>query len=283
MINPNEPYFIAEIGQNHQGDINIAKKMVDALVGTGVSCIKTAKRDIDTCLSETQKGMPYINENSFGDTYYEHRKALELSKDEFLELEEYVKSRGFDFTSSFTDIPSLEFLVNDCDLKFLKIASQRMADIPLLEAAAKTGKPIIISTGMCTIGDVDEAVNNIFKDNDKYLMQCTSSYPCEDRDINLNVLKTYQERYAGKIKAFGLSGHHMSISPDLAAYVMGANIIERHFTLDRNMRGTDHKGSLEVDGVKLITKYIRQIHTAMGSFDKEILKSELPALKKLRG
>jgi len=275
-------YFIAEIGQNHQGDINIAKKMVDTLVGTGVSAIKTAKRDIDVCLTEEQKSMPYINDRSFGKTYYEHRKALELEKDEFIELKEYSESKGFDFISSFTDKPSLDFLVNECGVKYLKIASQRTTDINLLEEAAKTEIPTIISTGMCNIEDVDRCVN-IFNDVDKYLMQCTSSYPCSDSDINLNVIKTYQERYGNKILAYGLSGHHTSISPDIAAYMMGAKIIERHYTLDRSMKGTDHIGSLEVSGFINIIKFIRQIQDAMGSFDKKVLESELPSLQKLRG
>jgi len=281
MINK-DLYFIAEIGQNHQGDINIAKKMVDMLVGTGVSAIKTAKRDIDTCLTEEQKNMPYINDRSFGDTYYEHRKALELSREDFMYLKMYAEEKGFDFISSFTDKPSLDFLVKTCYVNYLKIASQRMADIELLEAAAKTGKPIIISTGMSTMKDIDTAMD-IFKDNDKYLMQCTSSYPCRDSDINLNVINTFKERYGDKVKGFGLSGHHMSLAPDVAAYMMGATIIERHFTLDRTMKGTDHAGSLELDGVKKVIKYIRQTQDAMGSSEKKVLDCEMPALIKLRG
>jgi sialic acid synthase SpsE len=275
-------YFIAEIGQNHQGDINIAKKMVDQLVGTGVSAIKTAKRDIDTCLSEEQKSMLYNNPNSFGKTYYEHRKALELSHEHFMELKKYSEERGFDFISSFTDENSLNFLVDECNVKYLKIASQRMADKDLLIKASKKNVPTIISTGMSTIEEVDDAIN-IFKGVDKYLMQCTSSYPCVDTDINLKVINTFKEKYGDVVKGFGLSGHHMSIAPDIAAYVMGANIIERHFTLDRTMKGTDHIGSLELDGVKKIIKYINQVENAMGTSEKYVLDSELPALRKLRG
>jgi sialic acid synthase SpsE len=164
----------------------------------------------------------------------------------------------------------------------LKIASQRTTDIDLLREAAKKKLPTIISTGMCNIEDVDRSVE-IFKSVDKYLMQCTSSYPCIDSDINLNVIKTYQQRYADQIKGYGLSGHHTSISPDISAYIMGATIIERHFTLDRAMKGTDHKGSLEINGIIKIIRYIRQIQDAMGSFEKKVLKSELPSLRKLRG
>ena len=131
-------YFIAEIGQNHQGSLKIAKKLVDSLIGTGVSAIKTAKRDIDTCLSEEQKSQLYENPNSFGRTYYEHRKALELSLDEFNELKLYSELKGFDFISSFTDLNSLNFLT-DINLDCLKIASQRMADLKLLEEVDKNG------------------------------------------------------------------------------------------------------------------------------------------------
>lgn len=281
-MDTNKLYFIAEIGQNHQGDINIAKKMVDQLVGTGVSAIKTAKRDIETCLREEQKNMLYNNPNSFGKTYYEHRKALELSHEHFIELKKYSEDRGFDFISSFTDENSLNFLVDECNVKYLKIASQRMVDKDLLIKASKKSIPTIISTGMSTMEEIDDAIE-IFWDVDKYLMQCTSSYPCADTDINLNVINTYKEKYDKIIKGFGLSGHHMSIAPDIAAYVMGAKIIERHFTLDRTMKGTDHIGSLELDGVKKIIKYINQVENAMGTSEKYVLDSELPALRKLRG
>lgn len=276
-----ELYFIAEIGQNHQGSLDIAKKMVDVLVGSGVSAIKTAKRDIDICLTEEQKNMPYVNANSFGETYYEHRKALELSKDEFRELKEYTESKGFDFISSFTDQNSLDYLV-EIGVKKLKIASQRILDIPLLKASSLTKKPIIISTGMCDLDDVDEAVN-IFRDNEKYLLQCSSVYPCEFEQINLNVLYTYKNRYKYDVNGYGFSGHHAGIAPDLAAYMLGIDILERHFTLHRHWKGSDHSASLEVDGIKKILKYIDQMNRSMGNSKKSILPDEQKAINKLRG
>lgn len=280
--NPHPIYFIAEIGQNHQGDINIAKKMVDSLKGLPISCIKTAKRDIDTCLSEEQKEMIYDNPNSFGKTYYEHRKALELSKDNFIELKNYVEDAGFDFISSFTDKPSLDFL-QEIGTTGLKIASQRTADIELLQSVADTKLPTILSTGMSDITDVDKAVE-ILKDNDElHLLQCTSTYPCPEEELNLNVIPMYKERYKGIIDSVGFSGHHSGVAPDIAAYMMGSRIIERHYTLSRSMKGTDHPGSLELQGIKYILKYIEQVKQALGSFEKHILDSELPALNKLRG
>lgn len=274
-------FFICEIGQNHQGNLQIAKQMVDSLIGTGVSAIKTAKRDIDICLSEKQKNMPYVNKNSFGKTYYEHRKNLELSKDDFRELKDYVEQKGFDFISSFTDVNSLDFL-NEIGVKTLKIASQRLVDYELLDETAKTNKTIIISSGMSNIEQIDKVIN-LFENNEKFLLQCTSIYPCECTDLNLNVLKTFQQRYQGKVNGFGFSGHHSGIAPDLAAYMMGANIIERHYTLHRHWKGSDHAASLELDGVKKIIKYIEQINDSMGSSVKRILEKEQTAIDKLRG
>lgn len=274
-------YFIAEIGQNHQGSLKIAKQLVDSLIGTGVSAIKTAKRDIDTCLSEEQKSQLYDNPNSFGRTYYEHRKALELSLDEFNELKLYSELKGFDFISSFTDLNSLNFLT-DINLDCLKIASQRMADLKLLEEASNKNITTIISTGMSSIEEVDNVIE-IFDSVDKYLLQCTSTYPCPDNEINLNVINTLRDRYKDKINGVGFSGHHSGIAPDLAAYMLGSKIIERHYTLDRSMKGTDHPASLEIKGVQMIMKFINQMKVSMGSYDKKILESEKYAMNKLRG
>jgi sialic acid synthase SpsE len=279
--NKKTTYFIAEIGQNHQGDINIAKKMVDSLKGLPISCIKTAKRDIDTCLSEEQKNMIYDNPNSFGRTYYEHRKALELSKENFVELKNYVEDAGFDFISSFTDKPSLDFL-QEIGISGLKIASQRTTDIELLKATADTDLPIILSTGMCDIADVDSAVK-ILSGRELYVLQCTSTYPCPETDLNLNVIPMYAERYKGIIDGVGFSGHHIGVASDVAAHMLGAKIIERHYTLSRAMKGTDHIGSLEYRGIEYVLNYIEQVSQALGSPIKTVLKSEMPALNKLRG
>ena len=274
-------YFIAEVGQNHQGDIKIAKKLVDSLKDLPVSCIKTAKRDIDTCLSEEQKNMIYDNPNSFGRTYYEHRKALEFSKDEFVEFKEYVEDAGFDFISSYTDVNSLDFLV-DIGVTGLKIASQRVTDIKLLEATSNTNLPLILSTGMSDISDVDKAIN-ILSNNEKYVLQCTSTYPCPENELNLNVIPMYKKRYGNKIDGVGFSGHHIGVASDIASYMLGATIIERHYTLERTMKGTDHIGSLEKRGIEYVLSYISQVEEALGTSDKRVLESEMPALKKLRG
>jgi sialic acid synthase SpsE len=275
-------YFIAEIGQNHQGDIRIAKQMVDTLVGSGVSAIKTAKRDIETCLTEEQKRMPYENPNSFGKTYYDHRKALELSHDEFEELKNYIEKNGFDFIPSFTDIPSFD-LINKIGCEKIKIASQRVTDIKLLQHVANEfDGAVYMSSGMSNFDDINRMVE-IFKSNEKYLLQCTSVYPCPENLLNLAVLHVYRKLYLGTVDGFGFSGHHVGIAADLCAYLFGAKIIERHFTLNRAWKGTDHSASLGIDGIRKIIKYINQIDDAIGISDKYVLPEELPAIKKLRG
>ena len=273
-------YFIAEIGQNHQGSLDLAKEMVDQLVGTGVAAIKTAKRDIDVCLTEAQKSQPYCNPNSFGRTYYEHRKALELSQADFAALKDYSEKRGFDFISSFTDMPSLEFLL-ELGVPYLKIASQRLTDTRLLQRVAGTGRTTIVSTGMSEIDDVDR-VMDILDKNPIYLLQCTSTYPCPNSELDLMAIKLFAERYDGRIKGVGFSGHHGGIAADLAAFMLGAVIVERHFTLDRSMKGSDHSASLEKRGVELIMKYINQIKQAVGQKEKRLYPSERSAMRKLR-
>lgn len=273
-------YFIAELGQNHQGDINIAKKMVDGLRGLPVSCIKVAKRDIDVCLTEEQKAMPYDNPNSFGKTYYEHRKALELSKEDFAELKGYVEAAGFDFLSSFTDFESLIFLM-ELGVTGLKVPSSRLTDTELLKRVSAIALPVVLSTGMSTIRDIDRVVE-ILGENEKYLLQCTSIYPCPDNELNLNVIRMYQWRYRDRVDGYGFSGHHWGIAPDIAAYMLGARIIERHYTLERGMKGSDHAASLGRKGVEYILNYISQVEAALGTRWKEVLDLEAAAIEKLR-
>lgn len=278
----NNLYFIAEFGQNHQGDINIAKQMVDSLVRTKVNAIKTAKRDIDVCLSEGQKKQLYNTKHSFGKTYYEHRKALELSHDDFIEFKEYAESKGFDFISSYTDITSLDFL-NQIGLKQIKIASQRIVDKKLLKYTAANFKgKIYMSSGMSNMDDIREMID-IFKDHEKILMQCTSVYPSPEKLLNLRVLKRYKKYFKKEVNGFGFSGHHQSIAPDIAAFTLGAWTIERHYTLNRKWKGSDHAGSIELYRLNKLIKSLNQVDRALGDSEKKILKEEKPVARKLRG
>lgn len=275
-------YFIVEIGQNHQGSLKIAKQMVDSLAGTGIHAIKTAKRNIDVCLSAEQKKQPYKNKHSFGGTYYEHRKALELSFPEFEELKNYIESKGFDFISSFTDIPSFDFL-KSIGLNQIKIASQRIIDLNLLKyVAEKWPNNIYMSSGMSNKFEIDTMID-IFKKNRKYLMQCTSIYPAKDNQLDLRVLKRYKKDYKNTVDGFGFSGHNVSIAPDIAAFTLGANIIERHYTLNRKWKGSDHAGALELYGLKKLLKYLHQVEQALGDSDKKIFPEEKKTIQKLRG
>jgi sialic acid synthase SpsE len=278
----NNLYFIAELGQNHQGDIKIAKEMVDSLVGTGVHAIKTAKREIDICLTEDQKNEIYDNPHSFGRTYYEHRQALELSHEDFWKLKIYAEKKGFDFISSFTDAPSFDYL-KYIGVGQIKIASQRITDLKLLQHTALNFRgTVYMSSGMSKYDDIRRMID-IFKSNPKYLMQCTSVYPCPDNLINLRTLKDFRKYYKKKVNGFGFSGHNQSIIPDIVAYTLGAWTIERHYTLNRKWKGTDHAGSIELYRLRKLIKYLKQADACLGDRKKTILKEELPAIKKLRG
>lgn len=274
-------YIIAELGQNHQGDIKIAKQMIDMLVGSGVNAIKTAKRDLN-CMPEGLKIAPYDNPNSFGKTYYEHRKVLELSNSDFWELKDYAELKGFDFISSFTDKPSAEFLMS-IGCKKLKIASQRIVDIKLLKHVAfYFPGEIYMSSGMSNIFEIQTMID-IFKKNKKYLMQCTSIYPAEENHLHLRVIKKYRKYFKHKVDGFGFSSHNRSIAPDIAAYALGAKIIERHFTLNRKWKGSDHNCSLEIHHFLKLIKYLKEVAKSLGDSQKKILPEEMPAMEKLRG
>ena len=268
-------YFIAEIGQNHQGSLELAKQMVDSLVGTGVDAIKTAKRDVSS-FPEEWESMPYLNENSFGNTYAEHRRFLELTDDEFVELAYYSRKKGFDFISSFTDISSFDFLYKYVTPRYYKIASSRAVDYDLLTHVANHNVPVILSTGMCDMKDVEMSFKGL---RPEVLMQCTSSYPTVPHDINLNVIHTYKNRFDCEV---GFSGHHIGIYPDVIAVAMGATFLERHYTLDKGMRGTDHKCSLDQLDIIQLMKRLKGLDKILGSEEKTILYSEASAIKKLR-
>lgn len=271
------PYIIAEIGQNHNGSLETAKEMVDSLVGTGVNAIKTAKRDIDS-FQEEWKTKPYINKNSFGKTYYEHRCALELSKKEFLELSAYSREKGFDFISSFTDIPSFNFLAYQVRPDYYKIASSRVTDLKLLNHISCFDVPFILSTGMSEMGEIIRAEAIL---RPKIILQCTSSYPTQSKDVNLDVINRYKFVFDDNIK-IGISGHYNSVLIDLMAYSMGAEVIERHYTLDKTQKGTDHQCSLDLSDLKELCGLLEFAKVAKGSDDKKVLECELPAIEKLR-
>ena len=269
-------YIIAEIGQNHNGNIDFAKSLIEMAKRCGANAVKFQKRDIDSELTKEAYNKVYDNPNSFGITYGEHRRFLELNEEQHLELKNYANKIGITYFCTPCDIPSLD-LLERINCPFYKVASRDLTNIPLLEALGKTGKTIIISTGMATYNDIDDALKalNISRDM-LVIMQCTSEYPCKPENVNLNAIKTIEEKYKCLC---GLSDHTSGVIIASAASAIGVKIIEKHITLDRTMKGTDQPGSLEESGLKKLIDYINAISSAMGDGDKSTVHDSINIAK----
>ncbi len=272
-------FIIAEIGINHQGDVEIAKKLITKAKECGADAVKFQKRTISRILTKEGLEMPYDNRNSFGKTYGEHKYALELSKDDYRTLLAFSQNLNVEFSASGWDEESIDFL-DELGVAFFKMASADLTNFPLLEHAAKKGKSMILSTGMATMEIVKAAVELVSKFNSQIgILQCTSTYPAQFSEINLNVIHTYKKEFPDAI--IGYSGHEHGIAIPVAAVALGARIVERHFTLDRTLKGGDHAASLEPQGFAKMVRDIHHVENAMGIFDKEVQDSELPVFKKL--
>ena len=272
-------YVIAEIGINHQGDVEIAKKLIDEAASGGANAVKFQKRSIRRILTQEGLDMPYENRNSFGKTYGEHKLALELSEADYAELFNYANDRNVDFIASGWDEESINFL-DQLGVPFYKMASADLTNIPLLIHTAQKGKPMILSTGMADMSMVETAVKTIEPYGvDLAILQCTSTYPSVFEEINLRVLKTFETTFPNAV--IGYSGHELGIAITEAAVALGAKIVERHFTLDRTMKGGDHAASLEPGGFSKLVRDIRHIEAAMGGSQKQVQESEAPIFKKL--
>ena len=259
--------LIGEIGQNHNGRVETAKRMIDMCQKSGIKLVKFQKRDIDTEFTKEAYNKPYTNKNSFGKIYGEHRKFLELSKEEHLELKNYAVNKGMIYFCTPCDIPSLK-IMEEIDCPFYKVASRDITNIPLLKELGKIGKSVIISTGMANRNDIDLAIKYLNLPKDKLIiMQCTSSYPCEPKDANLNVIKTFNEVYEYPI---GFSDHTEGIAAAKIAACIGASIIEKHITLDKTSKGTDHKCSCEFDDLRNLNHFIKNIPIYLGNSSKKI-------------
>ena len=271
-------YIIAEIGQNHNGDVRTAKKLIDMAVSCGANAVKFQKRDIPSELTKEAFNKPYDNPNSFGKTYGEHRLYLELSEEEHLELKEYASAVGIVYFCTPCDVPSVEMLER-IGCPFYKVASRDLTNIPLLEKLGSTGKPIIISTGMADIEDIDDAFRALKRGAESVIiMQCTSEYPCHLENVNLKAINTLRKKYNCIV---GLSDHTSGVIISAAASVMGAHLIEKHITLDRTMKGTDQPGSLEYSGLRKLIEYIRAIEIATGDGEKIVNPATKAAKEKL--
>jgi len=273
------PYLIAEIGINHNGSLEIAKKLIDATNACGWHCAKFQKRNPDVCVPDNQKEIK--RDTPWGEmTYLDYKYKVEFEKPEYSLINDYCSSKPIEWTVSIWDIDSLNF-IKDFNVPFLKVPSAHITNYELLIELSKTDIPIIISTGMSTWEMIDEAVEILEKGNSKYaILHCNSTYPAPHNELNLNVIPKIKARYNCIV---GYSGHEYDLDPSIIAVALGAQILERHITLDHNMWGTDHSSSLEVHAMDLLRKRILDISNILGNTEKIITKSEIPVMEKLRG
>jgi N-acetylneuraminate synthase len=276
-IGAGEPvYIIAEIGINHNGDIEIAKQLMDVAVETGCDAVKFQKRTPEICVPEEQKSIP--RETPWGSmTYFEYKKRIEFEQKEFEQIDAYAKQIGIDWFASPWDVPSVDFL-EGFDVPCQKIASACLTDSELLTAINKTKTTTILSTGMSSMQEIDKAVS-LLNDVPLAIAQATSTYPAEASELNLRAIQTFAEKYKVPV---GYSGHERGLQVTIAAVALGATFIERHITLDRSMWGTDHSASLEPEGLKKLVRDIRIIELALGDGKKKVYDSEIPIRAKLR-
>ena len=270
-------FFVAEIGINHNGNIDTAKELIDLASFCKCDAVKFQKRTPDLCIPETQKNI--YKDTPWGClTYLNYKKKMEFNKKEYKVINDYCKKKDIMWFASPWDIPSVDFL-RDFDVPCYKIPSSMLTNKKLLEKIRDTGKPVFLSTGMSTIAEVDKAVN-FFDKVPLVIMHCNSSYPAENSELNLRVIEAYKKRYPNHI--IGYSGHEKGYTASLVAAVLGAGVIERHITLDRTMWGSDQASSLELSGLQRLTRDLALIPLWLGDGEKRVFDSEIPIKEKLR-
>lgn len=269
-------YIIAEIGINHNGDLDITKQMIDAAAHAGVDAVKFQKRTPEICTPpEQQKQM---RETPWGYiTYLDYRYKVEFGEKEYREIDRYSKEKGITWMASVWDEQAVEFL-EKFDTPAYKVPSASLTDHTLLRYARKTGKPLVISTGMSTMEQIRAAVKVVGTEN-LVITHCTSTYPCEPEELNLRMIQTLREEFPCPV---GYSGHEVGLVPPQVAVALGACMIERHLTLDRAMWGSDQAASVEPSGFERLVKYVRTAEASLGDGVKHVYDSELSSLKKLR-
>jgi len=279
LVGDGQPCFvIAEGGVNHNGNPQLAEELVHIAARCQADSVKFQKRTIHELLTRAALEKPYINPNSLGATYGEHRLRLELAETDWYQLRDLATGLGLEFMGSAWDRGSAD-LLDALDTPAIKTPSAVLTDLDLLEYIARKGRPMIVSTGMSTLAEVDQAVVRIMRHTEKLiLLQCTSAYPSEFADINLRVMDTYRERYGVLV---GFSGHERGICVSEAAAALGACVVERHFTKDRTLPGPDHAASLEPQGLAKLVRDIREIEAAMGSAEKRVAEAEVPVRVRL--
>lgn len=272
-------YIVAEIGHNHQGDLDKAKEMFNVAKACGADAVKLQKRNNRKLFTKKLFNKPYDNPNSFGKTYGEHREFLEFGKQEYVELKQYAKEIEIDFFATAFDFESADFLAA-LDMPAFKIASGDLENIPLLKHVAKIGKPMIMSTGGANMEDVKRAYEAIMPINENLcVLQCTAAYPAEHDILNLNVISTYRKAFPKNV--IGLSDHENGIAMAIAAFVLGARIFEKHFTLQHTWKGTDHAFSLEPIGFRKLVRDLKRLPKALGDGVKSVYEIEKEPIKKM--
>jgi len=271
----NSCYIIAEIGINHNGDVDLAKRLISVAVAGGCDAVKFQKRTIDVVYSAEELARP--RESPFGTTNGDLKRALEFGLDEYREIDAYCRSAKMPWFASCWDEESVDF-INQFDVPYFKIASASLTDDKLLRHTRATGKPIILSTGMSTLSEIDHAVDVLGK-NDLVLMHACSTYPAHYEELNLRAIPAMMRRYDVPV---GYSGHETGIASSVAAAVLGACCIERHVTMDRAMWGSDQAASLEPNGVSRLVRDVRLVEQSMGDGVKRVFEREYPIIKKLR-
>lgn len=274
------PYVIAEIGNNHQGNLELALKMIKiAKEYCKVDAVKFQKRSNKTLFTKEFYNREYLGKNSYGTTYGEHREFLEFGEMEYNKIYKYCKELQVDLIVTPFDEESLDFLEN-YDLSAYKIASSDLTNIPLIKKIARTNKPIILSTGASTMSDIKMAYETIINyNNNVALLHCVTKYPPEENELNLRVINTLKENFNDVV--VGYSGHELGIKASLMAYSMGGTIIEKHFTLDKTQKGTDHKISLDPEELKKLVEELNNAYKILGDGNKILSNDEIQARNKL--
>ena len=270
-------YVIAEIGINHNGDVEIAKQMIDAAVHAGVDAVKFQKRTPEVCTPPEQQNQ--MRETPWGYiTYLDYRYKVEFGKEEYAEIDHYCKERGIDWMVSVWDEPSVDFM-EQFDTPAYKLPSASLTDLGLIRKVRQTDKPLILSSGMSTMEQIHKAVE-VADGKSLGLMHCTSTYPCEPEELNLRMVETLRHEFPHL--PIGYSGHEVGLVPSTIAVALGACMVERHLTLDRAMWGSDQAASVEPGGFEKLVKYIRVTERALGDGVKKVYDSERGPMKKLR-
>ncbi len=281
-IGPAEPcYIIAEIGINHNGSLDIAKKLIDEAVTAKASAVKFQKRTPEICVPKDQ--WEIMRDTPWGRiSYIDYKRKTEFGVEEYSEIDNYCKNLGIDWFVSVWDVEAVDFM-EQFDIPIYKLASASLTDFDLIKKILATGRPLMLSTGMSTSKEIEDAVNLVKDFDENYplsIAHSTSAYPCKPEELNLRMIQTLAKQYPGA--PIGYSGHETGLSTTVAAVTLGATFVERHFTLDRAMWGSDHAASVEPQGFQRLVRDIRDVEIACGDGIKRVYESELGPMKRLR-